>query len=63
MPSAHASEYCRRMPDGYEVPRWGRYLKVCRYLAAADGWAREGDWEGEGKGGKGTRAIVGGITK
>lgn len=32
-----------------------------RYLAAADGWAREG--EGEGKGGKGTRAIVGGITK
>lgn len=34
-----------------------------RYLAAADGWAREGDWEGEGKGGKGTRAIVGGITK
>lgn len=34
-----------------------------RYLAAADGWAREGEGEGEGKGGKGTRAIVGGITK
>lgn len=44
MPSAHASEYCRRMPDGYEVPRWDNTWYL-RNLAAADGWAREGEGE------------------
>lgn len=56
MPSAHASEYCRRMPDGYEVPRWDKYL-VLQVPSS-------GRWMGQGRGrGKGTRAIVGGITK